>query len=123
MSSQQTPVVLEDAGKGSERGPTWNGVAAGERQMSGSPLTSFLGGSPLSVLVRLLFVSLIVGALLTWIGVSPWDIVHNARNIAIKLWNMGFGAFREVTEYVIAGAIVVIPIWLVLRLMNSRSSR
>lgn len=105
------------------RGLTWNGAPAGERPMAGSSLTHFLGGSPLSVFVRLLFVSLIVGALLTWLGISPWEIVRNVRQIVLNLWNMGFGAFRELFEFVIAGAILVVPVWLVLRLMNARSGR
>jgi hypothetical protein len=30
---------------------------------------------------------------------------------------MGFGAIRDVLQYIIAGAIIVIPVWLVMRLM------
>jgi hypothetical protein len=123
MSSQEPRGVIDEGREIAPHGLTWNGVAADERPMAGSSLTHFLGGSPLSVLVRLLFVSLIVGALLTWLGISPWEIVRNARQIVVNLWNMGFGAFRELFEFVIAGAILVIPIWLILRLMNARSGR
>jgi hypothetical protein len=123
VSSQEPLGVIDERREVAQQGPTWSGVAAGERHMAGSSLTHFLGGSPLSVLVRLLFVSLVVGALLTWLGISPWEIVRNARQVLLNLWNMGFGAFRELFEFVIAGAILVVPVWLILRLMNARGGR
>jgi hypothetical protein len=66
-------------------------------------LNRFLGGSPGGVFLRLLFVSLIVGAFL--------------------MWHLGFDAIREIADYVLAGAAIVVPVWLVLRLMNMRSAR
>ena len=91
--------------------------------MAGSSINSFLGGSPLSVLVRLLFTSLIVGALLMWLDIRPWDVIAGLERLVRRLWNMGFESIRVVFEYVVAGAVIVVPIWLVLRLLNSRSSR
>ena len=81
-------------------------------------LARFLGGPPLSVLARLLMLSLIVGALLMWLEIHPAEILDNVERLFHRLWNLGFGAVRVVLEYVIAGAVIVLPIWLVLRLLN-----
>ena len=85
-------------------------------------IARFLGGPPLSVLARLLMLSLIVGALLMWLEIHPAEIIYNVERLFRRLWNLGFGAVRVVLEYVIAGAVIVVPIWLVLRLLNAGRS-
>ncbi|MDB5651215.1 MAG: hypothetical protein JWL62_2735, partial [Hyphomicrobiales bacterium] len=83
-------------------------------------LTRFLGGSPLAVAVRLLVISLIVGALLMWLDIRPADIIYGVERFFLRLWNMGFEAFRDILQYVIAGAVIVVPVWLVMRLFSVR---
>jgi hypothetical protein len=82
-------------------------------------LARFLGGPPLSVLARLLMLSLIVGALLMWLDIHPMEVIDSVERLLRRLWNLGFGAVRVIAEYVIAGAVVVIPIWFILRLLNA----
>jgi hypothetical protein len=36
---------------------------------------------------------------------------------------MGFEAIREIIDYILVGAAIVIPVWLVLRLLTMRGSR
>jgi hypothetical protein len=86
-------------------------------------LTRFLGGPPGSVFLRLLFVSLIVGAFLMWFDIRPWDVFLGLKQLADRIWNLGFDAIREVADYILAGAVIVVPVWLVLRLMNMRNGR
>lgn len=86
-----------------------------------SGLTRFLGGSPVAVLMRLLLMSLVVGALLVWLDIHPFEIFRAFERLFQRLWYMGFDAVREVASYVIAGAMIVIPIWLLLRLMNMKN--
>lgn len=88
--------------------------------MSDSAFTRFIGGSPLAVLIKLLFVSLVVGALFTFLGVKPWSLVDDLLSFARRLWALGFDAIREVADYVILGAIVVVPIWFLARLLGAR---
>ncbi len=83
-------------------------------------LHRFLGGSPLSVLVRLLVVSLVVGALLMWLDIHPIDIYYGVRRFAERIWMLGFDSFRDIGSYILAGAMIVVPVWLVLRLLNTR---
>ncbi len=83
-------------------------------------LHRFFGGEPVAVLLRLLVVSLIVGALLMWLDIHPRDIIRGFENFALRIWNMGFEAVRELAQYVIAGAVIVVPVWLVMRLLAAR---
>ena len=88
--------------------------------MTDNGLSRFLGGSPSAVLVRLIFVSLIVGFFLAWFGVTPASLFFDLRRTFFNVWSMGFGAVREVGDYILAGALIVVPVWLVTRLLNLR---
>ena len=83
-------------------------------------LTRFFGGAPLAVLLRLFVVSLIVGALLMWLDIHPRDVIRGFENFILRIWNMGFEAVRELGQYVLAGAVIVLPVWLVMRLLSMR---
>lgn len=82
-------------------------------------LESFLGGSPVAVAMKLIFMSLVVGALLMWLNLRPHDILLAIRGFIDAIYNMGFDAIRALGEYVVAGAAIVVPAWLILRLMNA----
>jgi hypothetical protein len=83
-------------------------------------LARFLGGSPGGVFLRLVFVSLIVGAFLMWLDIRPEDIFRGIIDLVNRIWGLGFDAIRVVGDYILAGAALVIPVWLVLRLLNMR---
>jgi hypothetical protein len=83
-------------------------------------LERFLGGTPLAVMVRLIVISLIVGALLMWLDIHPADIFRSVERFFYDIWMQGFDAVREVLAYILAGAVIVLPIWFVLRLLNFR---
>ena len=80
----------------------------------------FLGGSPLSVLIRLVFISLIVGAIMAFLGLSPQSLYESAMRFLRSLTGMGFGAVRDVGQWIVAGAMIVIPLWLISRLFAAR---
>jgi hypothetical protein len=88
--------------------------------MSNGSLERFLGGSLLSVLVRLIFISLLVGAAMAFLGVSPRGLLDAVLRFVRSLGDLGFGAVREVGQWVIAGALIVIPLWLLSRLFAAR---
>lgn len=107
------------------QGTTWNdpktGVAGPAQARDESALSRFLGGSPVAVLTRLLLMSLVVGAMLVWLDIHPFDIFRGFERLFYRLWYMGFDAVREVGSYILAGALLVVPIWLLLRLMNMKN--
>lgn len=81
-------------------------------------LQRFMGGSPGQVLLRLVVLSFIVGIVLSALGVTPLDIVEKFRGLVLRVWNMGFGAVEWIWTYFLLGAVVVIPVWIVLRLLK-----
>jgi hypothetical protein len=79
-------------------------------------VTRFFGGPPLSVLFRLVLLSILVGVILEALGFDPWNILDSLQRLAQHIWDMGFDAVRFLWRYLLLGAVIVVPIWLVLRL-------
>jgi len=84
---------------------------------------SFFGGSVLGILVRLSLLSIVVGIVLSALGITPQDFFHQIDNILKNLYQMGFGAVEWVLKYFLLGAMVVVPIWLISRLFGVLKSR
>lgn len=95
-------------------------AARWREQQEDTPLRRFLGGSPLAVIVRLTVVSILVGALFMWLGIRPADVFEQLGDIVDRLWALGFQSLRGLGDYIIAGAAIVVPVWLVLRLLSYR---
>ena len=85
-----------------------------------SPLERLLGGRPGAVVLRLVLVSLAVGFLMTVFGVDVQDIVSGAIETVEAALRDGTGLLGDLARYVVTGAAIVVPIWLVLRLTRSR---
>jgi uncharacterized protein DUF6460 len=49
----------------------------------------------------------------------PFDIVESIQALVRTVWNMGFDAILWVWRYFLLGAVLVIPIWLIVRLAKS----
>lgn len=86
--------------------------------MAASPLSRFLGGPPGWVLVRLVLLSVVIGVIFSATGIHPWDIVDAVERAVRRIWAMGFDAIREAVSYFLLGAVVVFPVWLVLRILR-----
>ena len=91
--------------------------------MHDSVLTRFFGGSPLTVAVRLVVVSLLVGLVMTWLQIDPMDLFLDLQRGFVRLWGTGFVALHQIGNTVLAGAAVVLPVWLVLRVLSYRGPR
>ena len=78
----------------------------------------FFGGQPASVLIRLIIISIVVGVILTAIGISPFDVVDSVRRLFHRIYNMGFEAVEWIFRYFWLGAIIVFPVWLISRLWS-----
>ncbi len=95
----------------------------GALRMSSPTLTNFLGGSPASVALRLVVVSFIVGMVLATFGFEPADILDSFMRLAHRLIEFGLTDVRQIGRILATGALVVLPVWLVLRLLDSRRGR
>jgi len=87
--------------------------------MSGA-VTRFLGDSPVRVLLKLVVASLIVGMAIAAFGWSPFDVLYAIREFFVRLWNMGFSAIEQFAGYILIGAAIVIPAFIILRLLSFR---
>lgn len=106
----------------SEPPPYWTQSAPAARwqEQNGTTLRRFLGGSPLAVLVKLILVSFVVGALLMWLRITPADVFDEMSALVGRLYNLGFRSLRDFGTYIVAGAVIVVPVWLVIRLLSYR---
>jgi uncharacterized oligopeptide transporter (OPT) family protein len=80
---------------------------------------TFLGGSPFGVLVRLVLLSIVVGVVLSALGITPQNFFYQINVLLRRIYDLGFGAFQSVVEYLVLGAMVVVPIWLIARLIKT----
>src|SRR5262245_43833551 len=87
-------------------------------QRKNNYVNRFFGGPPLSVIFRLTLLSILIGVILQVLGLDPWNIIDSLRRLVLRVWDMGFDAVRWVWRYLLLGAVVVVPIWLIVRLMR-----
>lgn len=85
-----------------------------------SALTRFLGDTPLRVVLKLIVVSFLVGLVMSAFGWSPFDLLQALRDFVMDIWNMGFRAIERFVGYFLLGAAVVVPAFIVLRLLSYR---
>ena len=81
-------------------------------------MEQFFGGNPALVLVRLAILSLIVGVVLAALGFSPFEIIDSLRRLVERIYDMGFAAIEKAFRYFLLGAVIVFPVWLVMRLLK-----
>ena len=87
--------------------------------MSNETVTKVFGGSPLAVLFRLILVSVLVGVILSALGLDPWNIIQSVERLIRNIWNMGWDAVVWLWRYFLLGAVIVIPIWLLMRVFKA----
>lgn len=87
--------------------------------MSDSTLSKFMGGSPGQVILRLVFLSFVVGVILSALNLDLFGIIDLVTRFFQRLWDMGFAAIENILHYFLIGAVIVVPIWLIMRLFKS----
>jgi len=88
--------------------------------MSSPTLRNLLGGSPGAVALRLVVVSFVVGLALVAFGFGPADVVDSFVRLARQTVEFGLTDVRQVARILATGALVVLPVWLLLRLLDTR---
>src|ERR1700677_687350 len=92
---------------------------AQEQIEANQPIQRFLGGPPLAVIGRLILLSILVGVVLAAVGLDPWNIIESVRALIVHVWTMGFDIVRWLWRYFLLGAVIVVPIWLLVRLSKA----
>ena len=85
-------------------------------------MNRFLGGSPLNVLIKLIVVSIFVGFIMKVFGWYPMDLLYGIQDFLIKVWHKGFAALGQFGDYLLLGGAVVVPVFIVLRLLSYKRS-
>lgn len=78
----------------------------------------FFGGSPAAVILQLVIASIIIGVVLSFFGFNP----ANLYDAVLRLWDwissLGLDAVKKVGRYMVLGAIIVVPLWLLSRIFS-----
>lgn len=82
--------------------------------MSGAPVSQ----SPIKTVLKLLVLSLIVGIVLSWLDLTPWSLVENFGENVQRIFGWARNFVGWAAGYVLIGAVIVVPLWLVLFLVE-----
>ena len=91
--------------------------------MASRPVEGFLGGPWQRVLLKLVIFSAVVGFIMVTFGIDPDVLVRNVLESAHRILNtiafQGLDTLLMLGRYCLYGAVIVIPIWLISRLLAS----
>ena len=91
--------------------------------MANDVVNRFFGGPPLSVVLRVILLSVVVGVILSALGLDPRDIWQSLVDLVTRIWNMGWDAVNWAWGYFVLGAIVVVPLWLAVRVLKAQNPK
>lgn len=79
----------------------------------------FFGDSVAGTLIRLVILSIVVGVIFSALGINPSNIVESLQRLVQQVANLGFDTVRWAIGYFLLGAVVVFPIWFIVRLLRT----
>jgi len=77
----------------------------------------FFGDSVMGTIIRLVLLSIVVGVVFSALGITPYNILERLQLLIRRIVDLGFGTIEGAIGYFLLGAVVVIPVWLVVRLI------
>ena len=83
----------------------------------------FVGGNPWAVALRLVVLSVVVGIVLSALGLTPAELFRRLDFILARLYEMGFRWVEWLIGYFLIGAVIVVPIWLIARLLGGGAKK
>ena len=81
-----------------------------------------LGDTVGRTIIKLLVVSILVGMVMSVFNIAPFDVLYGIRDFFIRLWESGWAALGRFGDWLILGASIVIPVFIIIRLLNYRRS-
>ncbi|CAM5772178.1 hypothetical protein LMIY3S_03757 [Labrys miyagiensis] len=79
----------------------------------------FMGGSVVGTIIKLVVISIALGLVLAWLNLTPWELIENVRRSLEHLFARGFRMVGDLFSYFLLGAVIVVPVWIVLRLLQA----
>lgn len=86
-------------------------------------MEKFFGGSPAAAIMKIVIASVIVGVILSVLGFNPQNLYIAIMKLGHWLSTLGFDAVETVFRYLALGAVIVVPIWLILRVLSLLGGR
>jgi hypothetical protein len=71
-----------------------------------------------STIVKLAILSLIVGFALVFFGIEPQNLIKAFGSTVVNIYEIILHALQWAIKYILIGAVVVVPIWLVFYLIG-----
>lgn len=81
-----------------------------------NPIAEFFNKETRKTIFALFIASLVVGALMSFFGLEPLDILEGLSETARKLYENLNAVVSKIITWTILGATVVIPLWLIFTL-------
>jgi len=78
----------------------------------------FFGDSIAGTLIRLVLLSIVVGIVFSALGITPYNLVGRLQQLIRNIADLGADAFKSAFGYFLIGAVIVFPIWFVVRLIR-----
>ncbi len=83
----------------------------------------FFGGSPAAIILQLVIASIIIGVVLSFFGFNPANLYDAVMRLSDWISSLGLDAVKKVLRYLVLGAIIVVPLWLLTRVFSYFGSR
>ncbi len=69
-----------------------------------------------STIIKVLIVSLLVGFALTLFDITPQQLLANVGGTVQSIFQVGVSMVEWAVPYILLGAVIVVPIWVVVKL-------
>ncbi|MGE0851571.1 MAG: DUF6460 domain-containing protein [Hyphomicrobiaceae bacterium] len=76
------------------------------------------GDSIAGTLIRLVLLSIVVGIIFSALDITPYNLVERLQQLIRNIADLGADAFKSAFGYFLIGAVIVFPIWFVVRLIR-----
>ncbi|WP_375636337.1 MULTISPECIES: DUF6460 domain-containing protein [unclassified Bartonella] len=81
---------------------------------------AFLGGTLNRVSLKLLILSFFIGIVMNFLGWTPRNLIQRIVDFFQSLWEAGFITLTNFFHITMTGAIIVVPIFLILRIFHKK---
>jgi ABC-type enterochelin transport system permease subunit len=79
--------------------------------------------SALATVVQLIIWSVVVGVVLSALGITPFNLFERLGLIVRNISHLGLDAVHWGLQYLLLGAVIVVPVWLLMRVLRGRGQR
>jgi hypothetical protein len=78
----------------------------------------FFGESVAGTVVRLILLSIVVGIVFAALDINFSNLVESLVRLVRRIYDLGFSLIGRAVDYFLLGAVVVIPVWFIVRLLS-----